>query len=92
MIVKTTSYGMCELRKEAYFGNKRIALELWNNGPVAMLTVNIPEATLFPGEFLVKTWSENEEIAADCLRSGLFVDTGKRVKTGWVEAQVWRFA
>lgn len=59
---------------------------------IATLTVNIPEVPLEEGEFIVKTWSENERIAADCLASGLFVDTGKRVRTGWVMAQIWRFA
>jgi hypothetical protein len=53
------------------------------------LTVNIPEADLEPGEILVKTWSENESLAAAALASGHFRDTGKRVKTGWCEAEVW---
>ena len=59
--------------------------------PVGMLTVNIPSAELEDGEFLVKTWSENEDLAGGALASGRFVDTGRRVPTGHVEAQVWRF-
>ena len=60
----------------------------------AILTVNIPECDklLRPGEFFVKTWSENETIAKEALASGLFVDTGRRVESGFVEAQIWRFS
>jgi len=59
----------------------------------AILSVNFPfpEVELEHNEFAVKTWSENEEIAADALASGLFVDTGKRIRSGYVEAPVWRF-
>lgn len=61
--------------------------------PHSKLTVNLPEAPkLAPGEFHVKTWGENEEVARAALASGLFVDTGRRVPTGFVEAHVWRFA
>jgi|SRR5579862_1416045 len=62
--------------------------------PIATLTVNLPNNNkmLNKGEFFVKTWSENEMIANDALKSGLFVDTGRRVETGYVEAQIWKFA
>ena len=57
----------------------------------ATLSVNFPLVKLEEGEFAVKTWGENEQVAADALASGLFVDTGKRIKSGYVEASVWRF-
>jgi len=57
----------------------------------ATLSVNFPEVELEHNEFAVKTWSENEQIAEDALASGLFVDTGKRIQSGYVEASVWRF-
>lgn len=60
-----------------------------DHSPVATLTVNIREVKLKEREILAKTWSENEEIARAVLASGLFMDTGKRIKTGFVEAQVW---
>ena len=65
-----------------------------NGQLAAVLTVNIPELdkVLKPGEFFVKTWSENETIAKEALASGLFVDTGKRLESGFVEAQIWRFS
>jgi len=59
--------------------------------PLAILTVNLPEEDLSDGEFFVKTWGENEEISVEALASGLFIDTGRRVKTGHCEAQVWQF-
>lgn len=55
------------------------------------LTINIAHAELESGEFCVKTWAENEELARAALASGLFEDTGKRVVTGFVDAEVWRF-
>jgi len=57
----------------------------------ATLSVNFPEVELEEGEFAVKTWSENEQIAEDALASGLFINTGKRIRSGYVEASVWRF-
>lgn len=57
--------------------------------PFCTLTCNIPGVELKDNEILVKTWSENEEVAACALTSGLFKDTGKRVPTGFVEAQIW---
>lgn len=60
--------------------------------PFGVLTVNIPGVTLDEGEYLIKTWSENEHIAAAALASGLFEDTGRRVVCGETEAEVWRWA
>jgi len=89
-----TRFGLGLMQKAAY-PNGRLALRLidYDDGsPIAVLTTNIPSAKLEPGEFLVKTWSENETIAEACLASGFFVDTGKRVKTGFTEAHIWRFS
>ena len=57
-----------------------------------VLSVNLPDCVLEPGEFGVKIWSENEIIAREALASGLFMDTGKRIRTGYVTAPVWKFA
>lgn len=56
-----------------------------------VLTVCVPGSNLNPGEVLVKTWSENEPWAHIALSHGDLVDTGRRVKTGYVEAQVWKW-
>lgn len=57
--------------------------------PIGTLTVCVSQGPLPDGFFLVKTWSENEELAASLLAQGVFVDTGVRVPTGHVEASVW---
>lgn len=82
--------------KRRQYESGRMALQLMmpDGQLAAVLTVNIPEMDkmLKPGEFFVKAWSENETIAKEALASGLFVDTGKRVESGFVEAQIWRFS
>lgn len=59
--------------------------------PYATLTSNpYGLATLEPGEYLIKTHSENKGVARAVLESGLFVDTKKRVPSGFVVLEVWR--
>lgn len=88
-------YGRVALRVGRYDEGHRVAIEIVGvedivNESVACLTVNIPQVFLEPGEILVKTWAENEQVAKVALTTGLFEDTGKRVQVGYVEAQVWR--
>ena len=47
-------------------------------------------AALAPDEFNVKSWSENEPLVAPLLATGLFEDTGRRVRSGFVESPIWR--
>lgn len=79
------------IHKTHYYDGERIALQIVDveEQPFAMLTVNIPEIRLREGEFLVKTWSENEDIAQCVLDLGIFEDTGKRFKTGFVVGEIW---
>ena len=56
------------------------------------LVANLPVLDLERGEFPVKTWSENEVLREPLLASGIFVDTGKRIPTGFVTAELWRRA
>lgn len=73
---------------EAYQGTPCIGMLDASDGiPLCILTENIPGVDLLPDELLVKT---NEEIEQDLLAQGLFVDTGRRVKTEFVEAAVWK--
>lgn len=58
--------------------------------PWGDLTTNIPGLQLGEGEILVKTWGENEGFRAPALASGLFADTGRRVRTGYAVAEIWR--
>jgi hypothetical protein len=75
------------------YHNGRPALQLIDaadGGPFGVLTCNLPDIPLEDGEVIIKNWSENEDIAKAALASGYFKDTGKRVATGFVEAQIWR--
>jgi ferredoxin len=74
------------------YSNDRIAISLIDRKaePWFMLSVNLPERTdAGPKRFYAKTWSENEQIRDAALASGLFRDTGGRVETGFVKAEVW---
>jgi len=85
------------------YGEGRVVLGFYANGALAVqliaddgevitkLSVNLVDEahTLGEKEFFAKVWSDNERIAPAALASGLFEDTGRRVKTGFVEAQVW---
>ena len=57
-----------------------------------ILSVNFPRYThqLRAGEFFVKTYSENTEIAAEALKAGVVVDTGVRINTEIGPTPVWR--
>jgi hypothetical protein len=71
-----TNYGDAEILVCHYGGP---------DGPIAV------RLDLLDGEIFVKTWSENAGWFKKVLDTGLFEDTGKRVPTGFVEAQIWRF-
>lgn len=72
-------------------GTRGIQLIVVEDGsPFGKLTVSVPGTKLADDEILVKTWSENEPLAQAILPLGFFEDTGKRVRTGRVEAHVWR--
>jgi len=77
----------------AKYGNNRTAVIVNDSDgqQYAVLSVNIPEADLEDGEFIVKNYSENQDIARSVFKTGWFVDTGKKVRTGFVEVPVWRF-
>lgn len=59
---------------------------------VITLSVNIPEHfdMLCEGEFFAKTWSENENVAAGAMLSGLFKHMGVTIRTGFVDAPIWK--
>jgi len=87
-----TSYGPAQvLLKQYVCGELAVVLET-EDGPLAKLSVWIAEKSiqLPPNQFYVKTWSENEQIVADALASGLFkVIDPVGVATGWVTVPLW---
>lgn len=67
------------------------AVEMWGDeGPEGVLTVSIPGTTLGKGEYLIKTWGVNEPYRQPILDAGIFEDTGRRIRTGFVEAEIWK--
>jgi hypothetical protein len=84
-----TSFGEVTI-EYAKYSNGRTAVQLFlqEGKLLATLTVNLPEEHLGPGEFFVKGWSENAKIIEECRPH--FIDTGKRVSTRFVTAEVWK--
>ena len=81
-----------KILQSTYKGGRK-AIYLMAGGLLfATLTVNLPAEPLEEGEFFVKNWSENEEIAPWILENTeFFEDTGVAVVTGFVRAPIWRF-
>lgn len=88
---QTTSYGTAFIRILSYH-NDATAIQLVDadEEPIATLSLNLPTDThlLGPDEFFAKIYSENEQIAIDALRSGLFQDTGRRAIS--FQAPIWK--
>lgn len=79
--------------KTRYSANDALAVELIDaDGPFCMLSTNLIAEQLAEGEFAVKNWSENEDVAKAALASGHFIDTGRRTRSCELEAPIWRFA
>lgn len=82
-------------------GPLAIALQDGNGEPLATLSVNmyVPECSRdsrdLPKDcFYVKRWAENEELSAEALASGLFVERADmpEAASGWVSSPVWQIA
>lgn len=71
-------------------GTKAISILDENCRYYCTLTVSVENTPkLKDNEFVIKTWSENAEIAAAILKTGKFKDTGKRITTGFTKAEIW---
>lgn len=59
--------------------------------PLGKLSVNLPDNAHLLGknQFFAKTYNENEIIAQDAIKSGIFKQTNTIVKTGFVECPIW---
>src|SRR5688500_15365230 len=73
------------------YGDGTVALQVIDTDGSywSALSVCIPGTPLADNERLIKTWSENESLREPLLATGAFRDTGKRVRTGYVEAEIW---
>lgn len=88
-----TAFGAVEARLHRYaIGG--VAIKLYSDGgaPFGSLSVALPECAdqLAEGEFCVKTHSENALIIGPALESGLFEDSGRVVRAGYLHFPVWR--
>jgi hypothetical protein len=93
--IGTLSFGGEEISIQVttYSADGSPAIELYDEEgmPYTTFSVCLPGSQLQPDEVLVKTWSENEDLRQPMLDTGLFADTGRRVSSGFVNAEVWRF-
>lgn len=91
--IDLTSWGKTELcmPEVGTYTNDRLCIKFlyWDDEmqgwfPHCTLTVNCPEVHLNEGEFLVKDWAENEEIAASLKAKGWITPTGREVSSGFI--------
>lgn len=54
------------------------------------ITVNVPDASVAPGSFFVKTYGDNTAFRYPLLSQGWFEDTGDRFVVGNTHVEVWR--
>jgi hypothetical protein len=81
------SYAEADLKK-----NNGVAIFLFKDGsPFIKLTVCCPNQKLDRSEIIVKTYSENASHRDWILNLGLFKDTGRRIKSGFIQLEVWKF-
>lgn len=90
-----TPFGLARIVVGRYPAGGAIAVQLVSEeGPPELLvfSTNLAPsgARLAPDEFNVKGWSENESFVAPLFATGLFEDTGRRVRSGFVESPIWR--
>ena len=81
----------CELTFLKY-GNGRHAITLDEVGtgePIAVASVNLPDATIEDDEVIIKNWSENEGVLELLVEAGI-VTPLRKLFTGFVQADVCR--
>ena len=75
------------------YQNGRIAILLvdtTDGSPVTTASVNLPDEPLNDGEVFIKDWSENQGVLAALVAAGIVEDTGRTVRTGFVQANIVR--
>lgn len=79
--------------KKMRYGNGRTAIvaeDVLDGLPYGTLSVNLVNDSLGDDEVFIKSWSENEALADVARKSGYFIDTGKRVPSGFCVAEIWK--
>ena len=67
-----------------YSNNDRIAIRIFSRigEPLAVATVNVPDAPLEEGHVFIKDWAENEGVLRGLVAAGIVEDTEEVVSTG----------
>jgi len=80
---------LCSLQFGNY-GNGRLSIQLADRHgePYGRATVNLPDEVLGEDEVFIKDYSENEGMLSALIEAGIVADTGRRVRTGYVEVPV----
>lgn len=87
---------ICQLISHKYENTGRLAIQVvvadaqinmdnyhFPGNSIAWLSMNVDNVLIEKGEFVVKTYSENEGLFEAVLEAGLIVDTGKRIDVGF---------
>src|SRR5262245_43000236 len=90
-------YGQAFVRVSRYPQSGQLAISLIDvntSEPIATLSTNLTEynVPIAPDSAGIKNWAENAPIIKPLLASGLFKDTGERIKAGLVTIPVWQLA
>jgi hypothetical protein len=96
--INLRNYGNVDIYRSAYATSPNtpaVFLKTQTGEPLCALSVNMfsyCDYCLLPNEIFIKTYSTNEEIAREVLaQTCLFEDTGKRIASGFVDIEIWRF-
>lgn len=83
---------MCDVHISQYEdgGAPAIWLTTREGEPMAKATCNLSEERLDDGEVFIKDWSENSGMLAALVNARIVEDTGRRVRSGFVEVPVAR--
>lgn len=90
-------YGHALVRVGRYPQGGQLAINLVDattSEPIATLTTNLASynRSTDPNAAGIKVWSENAPIIQPLLASGLFKDTGERVRADHGEIPIWQLA
>lgn len=82
----------CNVVKTQYFNQRTLIILLDSEtlNPITKASVNLYDEPLNSDQVFIKNWSENEGILDVLVNAGIVEHTGKKVKTGFVEADLCR--
>lgn len=81
----------CDLEFGKYANNNRLAITLKSSKsgePMMIATVNLIDEPLTDDCVHIKNWSENKGILDSLVKAGIIEDTGQKIPTGYVEANL----